>query len=183
MTSTGNDFSQSYEVQQVCLIGHVTNNCASDASKNQNFCEICGAKTIASCQYCKGPIRGGHKFNPGPAHPRPDAYCLHCGKPFPWTESKLSAVRAIAEESENLDAQDREQLDTLLPDLIAKTETPRTQLAILKMKKLIKKGGSVFAEVLRKTLVDVVSESAKKVLFPSIRACPETHSKIAVATT
>ena len=99
-------------------------------------------------------------------HPTPDAYCLHCGKPFPWTQSKLAAVRAIAEESEALDTQDREQLDAILPDLIAKTETPRTQLAIVKLKKLIKKGGSAFAEALRKTLIDVVSESVKRVLFP-----------------
>ena len=166
MTSAGNDFSHSYDVQEVCLNGHVTNNYTSDASKNQNFCEICGAKTITSCQHCKGPIRGGHKYSPGLTHPRPDAYCLHCGKPFPWTESKLTAVRAIAEQSEDLDAEDRKQLDTLLPDLIAKTETPRTQLAIVKLKKLIKKGGIAFAEALRKTLIDVVSESVKRVLFP-----------------
>jgi hypothetical protein len=166
MSSAGNDFSPSYDVQQVCLNGHVTNNYASDASKNQNFCEICEAKTVTTCQRCKGPIRGGHKYSPGPMHPGPDAYCLHCGKPFPWTESKLAAVRAIAEESEDLDAKDRQQLDAILPDLIAKTEIPRTQLAIVKLKKLIKKGGSAFAEALRKTLIDVVSESVKKVLFP-----------------
>lgn len=58
------------------------------------------------------------------------------------------------------------QLGSLLPDLIAKTETPRTQLAILKMKKLIKKSGMAFAEALRKTLIRVVSETVKKVLFP-----------------
>ena len=72
----------------------------------------------------------------------------------------------MAEETEDLDAEDREQLDAILPDLIVKTETPRTQLAIVKLKKLIKKGGSAFAEALRKTLVDVLSESVKKVLFP-----------------
>jgi hypothetical protein len=94
------------------------------------------------------------------------AYCLHCGRPFPWTESKLVAARAIAEESDDLDAEDREQLDAILPDLIAKTETPRTQLAIVRLKKLTKKGGSAFAEALRKTLIDVVSESVRNVLLP-----------------
>lgn len=166
MSSSRVDFSPTHDVQQVCLNGHVTNNCSSDASRNQNFCEICGAKTITKCQHCKGPIRGGHKYSPGPTHPRRDAYCLHCGRRFPWTESQLAAVRAIAEESEDLDAEDTERLDAILPDLIAKTETPQTQLAIVKFKKLVKKGGSAFAEALRKTLVDVFSESVKKILFP-----------------
>lgn len=144
MPSSWSDFSRSYDGQQVCLNGHVTNNYTSDASRNQNFCEMCGAKTVTTCQHCKGPIRGGHKYSPGPMHPTPDAYCLHCGKPFPWTQSKLAAVRAIAEESEALDTQDREQLDAILPDLIAKTETPRTQLAICKAEETDQEGRKCF---------------------------------------
>jgi len=38
--------------------------------------------------------------------------------------------------------------------------------AIVELEKLTKKGGSAFAEALRKTLIDVVSESVKKILIP-----------------
>src|SRR6266404_1452810 len=140
------DFSVSYDVQQVCLNGHVTNNSASDEARNQHFCDLCGAKTITACPHCKGPIRGGHKYSPGPMHPPPEAYCLHCGRPFPWTQARFEAVREIAAVSDDLNAEDREQLAKILPDLIAKEETPRTQLAIVQLKRLLKKGGSAFAE-------------------------------------
>jgi hypothetical protein len=166
MSSGRIDFSASYDVQQVCLNGHVTNNHASDEARNQTFCDRCGAKTITTCQHCKGPIRGGHKYGPGPMHPPPEAYCLHCGGAFPWTQSRFEAVRAIAAACEGLSEEDREQLTEVLPDLIAKEETPRTQLAIVQMKKLLKKGGSAFAEAVRKTIIDVASETIKKTLFP-----------------
>jgi hypothetical protein len=160
------DFSSSYDVQQVCTNGHVTNNWTSDEARNQTFCDRCGAKTVTECRHCRGPIRGGPKHSPGPRHPQPDAHCLHCGKPFPWTESRIEAVRAIAVECEDLTLTDRKELNEILPDLIARTETPKTQLAIVRVKKLLTKGGSVFAEAVRKTLVDVVSESVRKILTP-----------------
>ncbi len=160
------DFSSSYDLQQVCLNGHVTNNHASDEARNQTFCNICGAKTITTCRHCHGPIRGGHKYSPGPTHPPPEAYCLHCGRPFPWTQARFEAVCAIAAASEGLSAEDRTQLEEILPDLVARTETPRTQLAIVHMKKLLKKGGSVFSEAIRKTIVDVASEAIKKIFVP-----------------
>ena len=159
------DFSNSYDVQQTCLNGHVITNYASDEARTQFACDICGAKTITVCPDCKGPIRGGHKYSP--VQPvGPDAYCLHCGKPFPWTRSRFDALREIAAECDELSVRDREQLSELLPDLIAKTETPRTQLAIVQIKKLVTKGGKVFAAAVRKVVVDVGSESVKKILFP-----------------
>ena len=160
------DFSASYDVQQVCLNGHVTNNWASDGARNKNFCDLCGARTITACPHCKGPIRGGYKHGPGPSHPPPEAYCLHCGRPYPWTQSRFDAVRAIAAANDDLNDEDRAQLAEVFPDLISKAETPRTQLAILHMKRLLKKGGSIFSEAVRKTIADVASETIKKVLFP-----------------
>jgi hypothetical protein len=167
MSSGRVDFAASYDVQEVCLNGHVTNNHASDEARNQNFCDHCGAKTITACPHCKGPIRGGHKYNPSSPIPGPpEAYCLHWGRPFPWTQASVDSLRAIAAVGDGLNEEDRAQLVEILPDLIAKTKTPRTQLAIVQMKKLLKKGGTVFSEAVRKTIVDVASETIKKTLFP-----------------
>jgi hypothetical protein len=161
------DFSASYDVQQVCLNGHVTNNHVSDEARNQIFCNRCGAKTITACQHCEGPIRGAHRYNPhSPTLPPPEAYCLHCGRPYPWTQASFDALRAIATVSEGLSDDDREQLAEMLPDLITREDTPRTHVVALKMKKLLKKGGTVFAEAVRKTIVDVTSETIKKILVP-----------------
>ena len=68
--------------------------------------------------------------------------------------------------SDGLNEDDRAQLADILPDLISRAETPRTHLAAVKMKSLLKKGGSVFAEAVRKTIVDVTSETIKKILVP-----------------
>ena len=35
-------------------------------------------------------------------HPKPDAFCLHCGKALPWTEMHFAAIREIAEYVEPL---------------------------------------------------------------------------------
>jgi len=167
MSSGRVNFSVSYDVQQVCLNGHVTNNHASDEARNQIFCDRCGAKTITACPHCKGPIRGGHKYNPSSPIPGPpEAYCLHCGRPFPWTQASVDSLRAIAAVSEGLNEEDRAQLADILPDLISRSETPRTQFAAIKLKALLKKGGSVFAEAAHKIIVDVTSETIKKILVP-----------------
>jgi len=57
-------------------------------------------------------------------------------------------------------------LALLLPDLTALESTPKTELAIVKMKSLLKKGGADFLDATKKILVDVVSDVVKKALFP-----------------
>lgn len=98
--------------------------------------------------------------------PKPDAYCLHCGKALPWTQTHLDAMREIADCIESFNQSDRDTLQQIMPDLIAKEATPKTQVAIVKMKMLAKKGGSAFWDSTQKLLVDVVSETVKKSLFP-----------------
>jgi hypothetical protein len=115
---------------------------------------------------CDGPLRGEGVYGPVSAFPIPDAYCLHCGKALPWTEARFSAIREIADYVDTLNEKDRQTLTDLLPDLIAPEGTPKTELAIVKMKSLLKKGGADFLEATRKVLVDVVSEVVNKALFP-----------------
>ncbi len=160
------DFSASYDIQQVCLNGHVTNNWSSDEGRNRNYCELCGARTITLCHHCRGPIRGGPKYAPAPSHPPPEAYCLHCGRPYPWTLAKFEALRAIAAAAEGLSEEDRTQLEEIIPDLISKVETPRSQVVIIRMKKLLKKGGGVFYDAIRETIVDVTSNDQEN--FPAL---------------
>jgi hypothetical protein len=68
--------------------------------------------------------------------------------------------------AELLDMKDEEQREELRRDLDAvATEQPRTQVAALKIKRLIAKVGKETAGVARDVLVDIVSETAKKVIF------------------
>lgn len=164
------DFSGTHFGQWTCLNGHVVKNAAPldpeyEDVLFQQWCDRCGAQVIAKCPNCRGWLRGRHRQVLG-GHATPDSYCLHCGKALPWTETRFEAMREIANCIESFNQGDRELLQQILPDLIAKQGTPKTEVAIVKMKLLLKKGGITFLEGTRKLLVDVVSETASKALFP-----------------
>lgn len=59
---------------------------------------------------------------------------------------------------------ERELLKQSLDDLVR--DTAKTQVAALRFKKLVGKAGNVVAGGLRDILVDIASETAKKILFP-----------------
>lgn len=159
------DFSATHSKQRTCLSGHIITNDASDDETPQMWCHICGKPTINACPACQGPLRGGEIYSPRQPS-KTDSYCMHCGKPLPWTQTRMHAVSQLAEDIELLDNSDRKTLQEILPDIVSRSSTPTTQVSIVKMKSLLKKGGTVFMEVTQKILVDVVSETVKKALFP-----------------
>ncbi|HSY34440.1 MAG TPA: DUF2321 domain-containing protein [Acidobacteriaceae bacterium] len=159
------DFSDTHSTQRACLNGHIISNRANDGQPQQMWCSKCGQATIDRCPACEGELQGAPHYS-SIVPKKPADYCIHCGKALPWTERHLEALREVASLMDELDESDRQSLDDLLPDLVSKDGTPRTEVGIVKMKKLLKKGGSVFAESARKLLVDVISETARKALFP-----------------
>lgn len=158
------DFGEEYSRQRTCLNGHVISNHA-EYEPVQEFCAKCGVKSITECPRCKGYLRGADNRRAYVSHPKPDAYCVHCGVALPWTESHFNAVREVASYIDGLNDADRRTLEEILPDLASREPTPRTELGIIKMKGLFKKGGSAFLEASNKLLVDVLSEAVKKSLF------------------
>lgn len=162
------DFSDTHSTQRTCLNGHVVDNEADAWGTELNaqpYCQSCGAATINECPACHGSLRGHHKYRPLEPDPKPDSYCVHCGKALPWTETRIEAVKEIAKHIDALTDEDRTTLSEILPDLVCSANTPRTEIGIVKMKKLLKKGGETFAEGTKRVLIDVVSETIKKVLF------------------
>jgi len=156
-----------YDTAQVCLNGQPINEFAeSQPAHNAKFCDKCGAETITACPKCNATIKG-HYHSPGVlafSNYKPPAFCYQCGLPYPWTTSRLNAARELTNELENLDEQERESLSKSLDDLIR--ETPSTPVAVNRFKKLVKKAGSVAADGLKSILVDVITEAAKKQLWP-----------------
>ena len=92
----------------------------------------------------------------------PPAFSPDCGKPFPWTERRLEAARELAHEAEHLSGEEKQQLADSLDDLTR--DTPRTQVAASRFKRLAAKAGVETGNALRAVLVDVMSEAAKKAL-------------------
>jgi hypothetical protein len=156
-----------YDIAQICQNGHVINSCSSSTPEsNQKHCHICGAPTINLCPQCQTPIRGHYMddYSFMGNYIRP-SFCINCGNPFPWTELKLKAAHEFAQEIDGISDEDRNILKSNIDDLVK--DTPSGNLAAARVKKILQKVGPPVASVFREILIDVLSETAKKMLFPS----------------
>lgn len=161
------EMSGYYDVAQICLSGHVVNESYREYPQhNQEHCDKCGELTIVKCQSCQTEIRGyyhtPHVIGGGGIGKAPN-FCHKCGKPYPWTARKIEAVREMTDELEGITTQEKEKLKKSLDDLVS--ETPKTEVAVLRFKKILKKVGKDSYESIKSILVDVASEAIKKSLF------------------
>ncbi len=112
------------------------------------------------CPDCTGPIRGSH-WNVSGGYTAP-SFCTDCGRPFPWTQSKVQAAVELAQELEVLDEQDRAMLEESIDDLVR--DTPAATVAVVRFKRIMGKVGHESASMFREILVGVLSEGAEKML-------------------
>lgn len=157
--------------QSICLNGHQRSVQIRWGVDVQGFCEECGSKLISKCPACDYPIPGyvdpsgdgvlvlGDK--PRAAIPK---YCGHCGNPFPWTQAAIESAQELIDLSE-LDTDDKDKFKDSIPEIM--TESPKTKVAATKFKIFATKAGSMIADGLKDVLVDIVSETAKKIIWPS----------------
>ena len=155
-----------YDSAQICRNGHVINAAATSFPEmNATFCDRCGARAVSVCPVCRAPIRGEYHIS-GTLSLAPfsaPAYCSSCGQPFPWTEERIEAALALADEMEHLSPRERELLKQSIEDIVR--DTPRSPTAITRFKRLVARAGRGAAESLREILVDIVSEAASKALW------------------
>ena len=156
--------NRGYDVALVCENGHVINaSSATYVQRNSNFCDQCGAKTINVCQSCNEKIRGYEIGYATYGYELPK-YCHNCGMAYPWQENAIIAALEYTDEIEDLNDEQRQQLKSLIPDLAK--NSPQTQVATLRYSNLVTKMSKAAGSALRELLVDVVSEAAKKALWP-----------------
>lgn len=157
--------NRGYNKQQVCLNGHIVTNFGTTNPEDlKKFCSECGESTIMACPKCQSVLRGA-EIDPdvvviGFGTP-PPAYCPECGTAFPWTQRKFDAAMELAELVET-DAAELDKLRQSIADL--SIETPRTPVAVARMKKLLVKGGKIIGPSLTKILTDIASEAVLKQL-------------------
>jgi hypothetical protein len=89
------------------------------------------------------------------------AYCHKCGRPYPWTEARFQTAKLLLDESD-LSPEENELLMESLKDLTR--ESPRMEIAILRVKKLIPKAGKLAFQGLKHLAIDMATEAAKKQL-------------------
>jgi hypothetical protein len=153
-----------FDVAQVCLNGHVTNAATeANASRSQDFCDRCGVKTTTTCNSCGTPIRGlNHSSNVVRQFEAP-AYCSNCGRPFEWTSARLQAAKSLADEVTELNESERLLLKASIDDLLC--DTPNAEVAALRFKKYVAKGGKELAAAFKAVLYDIAAEGVKKSIW------------------
>lgn len=155
-----------YTQAQICINGHSINTDKNgNPGQNKNFCDLCGSETIDKCKYCDSPINGRY-ITPGYinvcAYIPPD-YCSNCGKAYPWTSAKISALVELAKMEDVLSDDEVESFTTHLKDITS--DTPNTVLSANKLIKLGKKFSARAWLEIRSLLVEIASETAKKILL------------------
>jgi hypothetical protein len=151
-----------FDTAQVCINGHEVNASTRLSPEfNEKFCSTCGSETITACPTCKAPIRGHVRGSLATSY-TPPKFCSGCGKAFPWTASTLHAARMYADELSDLTPEERQLLKGALDDLVK--DTPATPLAAARFKKLLQKAGAGVLEAMRKLVIDIVSDTAKKAI-------------------
>lgn len=152
----------SYHGASICTNGHVISK--YDANK-QNFCSHCGAPVISACRHCNRAICGlpdtDYAILGSRTYIRPD-YCDNCGKPYPWTELAIQTATLLIQEEDELSEQLKEIAIQALPDIV--TETPRTNLAVVRIKKVLVTAGKFTADGIRQFAIDFGCELAQRLL-------------------
>jgi len=146
---------------QYCRNGHMTNYAPLEhPENNRNFCSECGEPTLLNCPNCQVSIE-----DLGYMLPKAPKYCRNCGQPFPWTEMALAAAHEFIQSQEQLSEEDRATLDSSI-EILAK-DTPLTTVRANKVKTILNKAGTGVASMFRDIVVDIMSETAKKIIFPN----------------
>src|SRR6266545_3053481 len=108
---------ETHDIAQVCLNGHmITTTARTMPEFASNFCSTCGEATTAECAHCHRPIRGSYLGTlPLRESKTPPAFCLNCGRPYPWTEASIKAAQELASELVGLSQEERVALAKTLP--------------------------------------------------------------------
>ena len=156
-----------YDVQQVCFNGHIINDTIKFRPEaNKEYCTLCGEKTITQCPKCSTNIRGAmlivkqRNRRPSPCESLTvaPAYCLNCGKPYPWTENKIVAAIQMFAEFGNLDEEEKETIEQDIKNIAE--DIPQTELSAMRIKRIWEKCSRAGYEI----IMEFASRTAAKIL-------------------
>jgi hypothetical protein len=154
---------EGYYSAQICENGHpISKFVENESDKLCSHCPECGAITQLTCKHCNSKIHG---FHPTDFYiyvvPK---YCYNCGNPYPWIENAIETAKQIIELDETLNQTEKDDFKSTLPDLIS--ETPKTPLAGIKLKKYFKKLGEASKPAIRQFIIDWTVTYVKKLSEP-----------------
>lgn len=153
-----------YHSAQICENGHVITSYADEyTEERQEFCSICGAKTIMECPNCSSLIKGSaSEFGYLSDYDAP-SYCHACGTPYPWTNQAIEAANELLELEDLLSIDELEYLSQNMCSIIS--DTPKSKVVATKLKLAMGKLSANVASALRDIVVDIASEATKKIIL------------------
>lgn len=157
-----------YDTAQVCLYGHIITQAAESSPQLQKkYCKKCGQPTIMECQGCGKKIQGKYHTRGvlvvSSKTPPPPNFCHECGKPYPWTETRIQAAKELADELDELSDDEKEKLKKSLDEMAQ--DSAIAEVAGTRFKKIMSKVGKESYAAMIKVVTDILSETAKKTLF------------------
>ena|SRR2546426_4781414 len=153
-----------YDTAQICTNGHAITSFGETYPENlMNFCKDCGNPTITQCKNCSANIRGYyHMENVGSllGYVVP-SFCYNCGKPYPWTETRLDEAKKLTN-TLNISSAEKQILVDSIDDIVK--NTPRKESAIQKFKAITANIPPEAKDTLKQILIGVVTDGIKKAL-------------------
>jgi len=152
-----------YDIMEVCLNGHqITDSAGGNPQRRKPYCPKCGAKTIIACPECHANIQGyfHSEYSISLADTPVPNNCHNCGTAYPWRQAQIAA--AIEKLEMALEGQGAVDVPGLVNDIA--TDSPRAELAALKLKRLLPKIGEAARQVAIEAFSDVASATLKKTL-------------------
>lgn len=150
------------DTMQVCTGGHLINPNYQDYREfNKAFCPTCGEPTITACPECKAPIQSCYRSGfPSLEIPVP-SFCDSCGMAYPWQVSRVANAIELLRLEGVADA-DVQEIERNLPDIMR--DTPRSQAAALRIRKILGKLGKPAYDVAIKVICDITAAMTKSQL-------------------
>lgn len=153
------------DVALICINGHMINQSKNkNPENNTKYCEKCGALNISLCAECQSFIRGDIHYENVICFDEISipSYCHECGRPYPWTLERIKALKEMVEYSSLNEHEKTEFVDNI--EMIV-SDSPRTNLAAMKIKTLgMKLANGLWDGVAKPLIFEIASETAKKVM-------------------
>jgi hypothetical protein len=146
----------------VCRNGHALTSIAELSPERATpFCPDCASSTLSACEACGKPIPGEVSGSGGYFGGYvPPVYCRYCGAAMPWTAARLEALHEITGIFEGLNDEERATLNRSWDELTR--DTPKTQIAVVQVKRLLPKLVGASADAAKKLITDIATEAVRK---------------------
>jgi hypothetical protein len=116
---------------------------------------------MSQCEACNQSIRGDYHLSGfiGSFDYTVPNFCHGCGAAYPWMSEKLEAAGELVRESD-LTQTEKETFAASLDDIVR--DTPKTELASSRVRRLLDKAGPEVGGALKTIVVQIATSAAKQ---------------------